>query len=159
MAQVRLTAEGIKKYQDRLDYLKTTGRTEISEQIKIARGFGDLSENAEYDAAKTEQARIEYEIAEIEGMLKNVVLIDNDALDTKTVDVGSTVKVKLISKGNKEKTYQIVGSAEANPYEDRISNESPIGRGLIGHKKGETLEIAAPGGIMKIKILDIGKMD
>lgn len=159
MAQVRLTAEGVAKYEERLEYLKTTARTDISEQIKIARGFGDLSENAEYDAAKTEQARIEYEIAEIEAMLKNVALIDNGALNTKVVDVGSTVKVKLKSKGDREKVYQIVGSAEADPYKDRISNESPIGHGLIGHRKGDTVEIQAPGGVMTVEIIDIGKKD
>lgn len=159
MVQVRLTAEGVAKYEERLEYLKTTARTDISEQIKIARGFGDLSENAEYDAAKTEQARIEYEIAEIEAMLKNVALIDNGALNTKVVDVGSTVKVKLKSKGDREKVYQIVGSAEADPYKDRISNESPIGHGLIGHRKGDTVEIQAPGGVMTVEIIDIGKKD
>ena len=99
MAEVRLTAEGIKKYEERLEYLKTTGRTEIAEQIKIARSFGDLSENAEYDAAKAEQARMEYEIVEIENMLKNVVLIDEDNINTDMVNIGTTVRVRMTALG------------------------------------------------------------
>ena len=151
MAEVRLTAEGIKKYEERLEYLKTTGRTEIAEQIKIARSFGDLSENAEYDAAKAEQARMEYEIVEIENMLKNVVLIDEDM-----VNIGTTVRVRMTALGV-EKEFQIVGSAESNPLENRISNESPVGAGLIGHKVGETVEIQTPGGAQPFEILAIGK--
>ena len=157
MAEVRLTKEGVEKYEKRLEYLKTTGRTEIAEQIKTARAFGDLSENAEYDAAKIEQARIEYEIVEIEAMLKNVVLIDEDALNTNVVDVGSNVTVKILSMDNAEKTFQIVGSAEANPYENRISNESPVGKTLIGHKTGDIVEVQTPAGLSKFEILAIGK--
>ena len=157
MPEVRLTAEGLKKYEERLEYLKTTARTEIAEQIKIARGFGDLSENAEYDAAKTEQGRIEFEIVEIETMLKNVVLIDEEHIDTDTVSVGATVRVKAAALGNKVMEYQIVGTAEANPAENRISNESPVGAGLLGHKAGETVDIQTPGGLMKFKIVSIGK--
>lgn len=157
MAEVRLTAEGVAKYEQRLEYLKTTARTEIAEQIKTARAFGDLSENAEYDAAKIEQARIEYEIVEIETMLKNVVLIDEDALNTNVVDVGSNVTVKILSMDNAEKTFQIVGSAEANPYENRISNESPVGKTLIGHKTGDIVEVQTPAGLSKFEILAIGK--
>jgi transcription elongation factor GreA len=157
MAEVRLTAEGVAKYEQRLEYLKTTARTEIAEQIKIARAFGDLSENAEYDAAKTEQARIEYEIVEIEAMLKNVVLIDEDALDTSIVDVGASVKVRIITAGNVEAAYQIVGSAEANPFENRISNEAPVGKALLGHRIGDVVEVQTPGGLMEFEILSIGK--
>lgn len=157
MSQVHLTAEGIKKYEERLEYLKTTARVENTEQIKIARAFGDLSENAEYDAAKTEQARIEYEIAEIEAMLKNVIVIDEDAINTNRVDVGATVKVKLLSKGGREVTYQLVGSAEADPYQNRISNESPVGKSIIGHGKGDIVDVTTPGGINRIEILEIGK--
>ena len=129
MAEVRLTKEGVEKYEKRLEYLKTTGRTEIAEQIKIARSFGDLSENAEYDAAKIEQARMEYEIVEIEAMLRNVVIIDEDNINTDVVNVGNTITVKNKTL-NQELTFQIVGSAEANPMEKRISNESPVGKGL-----------------------------
>ena len=117
----------------------------------------NLSENAEYDAAKIEQARIEYEIVEIEAMLKNVVLIDEDALNTNVVDVGSNVTVKILSMDNAEKTFQIVGSAEANPYENRISNESPVGKTLIGHKTGDIVEVQTPAGLSKFEILAIGK--
>lgn len=157
MAEVRLTAEGVEKYEKRLEYLKTTARTEIAEQIKTARAFGDLSENAEYDAAKIEQARIEYEIVEIEAMLKNVVLIDEDTLNTNVVDVGSNVTVKMLSAGSEERTFQIVGSAEANPYENRISNESPVGKTLLGHKVGELVEIQTPDGVSEFEITAIGK--
>ncbi len=157
MAEVRLTAEGVEKYEKRLEYLKTTARTEIAEQIKTARAFGDLSENAEYDAAKIEQARIEYEIVEIEAMLKNVVLIDEDTLNTNVVDVGSNVTVKMLSAGGEELTFQIVGSAEANPYENRISNESPVGKTLLGHKVGELVEIQTPDGVSEFEITAIGK--
>ena len=157
MAEVRLTAEGVEKYEKRLEYLKTTARTEIAEQIKTARAFGDLSENAEYDAAKIEQARIEYEIVEIEAMLKNVVLIDEDTLNTNVVDVGSNVTVKMLSAGGEERTFQIDGSAEANPYENRISNESPVGKTLLGHKVGELVEIQTPDGVSEFEITAIGK--
>ncbi len=157
MAEVRLTAEGVEKYEQRLEYLKTTARAEIAEEIKTARAFGDLSENAEYDAAKIEQARIEYEILEIEAMLKNVVLIDEGTLNTNAIDVGSSVTVRMLSAGGMEKTFQIVGSAEANPYENRISNESPVGKTLLGHKVGDIVEIQTPGGVGEFEVLSIGK--
>ena len=156
MAEVRLTKEGVEKYEQRLEYLKTTGRTEIAEQIQIARSFGDLSENAEYDAAKLEQARMEYEIIEIEAMLRNVVIIDEDTINTEVVNVGNTIRV-LNKALNKEMTFQIVGSAEANPREQRISNESPVGAGLLGHKLGEVVIINTPGGASEFEILEISK--
>ena len=156
MAEVRLTKEGVEKYEQRLEYLKTTGRTEIAEQIQIARSFGDLSENAEYDAAKLEQARMEYEIIEIEAMLRNVVIIDEDTINTEVVNVGNTIRV-LNKALNKEMTFQIVGSAEANPREKRISNESPVGAGLLGHKLGEVVTINTPGGASDFEILEISK--
>ena len=156
MAEVRLTKEGVEKYEQRLEYLKTTGRTEIAEQIQIARSFGDLSENAEYDAAKLEQARMEYEIIEIEAMLRNVVIIDEDTINTEVVNVGNTIRV-LNKALNREMTFQIVGSAEANPRENRISNESPVGAGLLGHKLGEVVAINTPGGVSDFEILEISK--
>lgn len=156
MAEVRLTKEGVEKYEKRLEYLKTTGRTEIAEQIKIARSFGDLSENAEYDAAKIEQARMEYEIVEIEAMLRNVVIIDEDNINTDVVNVGNTITVKNKTL-NQELTFQIVGSAEANPMEKRISNESPVGKGLLGHKLHETVSIQTPSGPAEFEILNISK--
>ncbi len=157
MAEVHLTAEGVAKYEQRLEHLKTTARTEIAEQIKIARAFGDLSENAEYDAAKTEQARIEYEIVEIEAMLKNVVLIDEDSLNTSIVEMGANVKVRIRSANNMEASYQIVGSAEANPFENRISNEAPVGKALLGRRTGDVVEVQTPGGTMEFEILSIGR--
>ncbi len=156
MAEIRLTKEGIAEYEERLDFLKTVRRTEIVEQIKIARSFGDLSENAEYDAAKLEQARNEYEIAEVENILRNAVVIDEDAITTDVVSVGSLVKVKLLSM-NTEAEYHIVGSAEANPLKNRISDASPVGKALLGCERGQVVEVQAPGGVMKIEILDIGK--
>ena len=155
MAEVRLTAEGVAKYEERLEYLKTTARSEIAEQIKIARSFGDLSENAEYDAAKIEQARIEYEIVEIEAMLKNVILIDEENINTEVVTVGATVTVKNMDT-QQGMTFQIVGSAESNPRENRISNESPVGAGLLGKKLGDIAEIQTPGGLMRLFIESIG---
>lgn len=156
MAEVRLTAEGVAKYEDRLEYLKTTARSEIAEQIKVARSFGDLSENAEYDAAKIEQARIEYEIVEIETMLRNVLLIDEEHIDTDIVGVGATVTVENLDT-KKNMTFQIVGSAESAPRENRISNESPVGAGVLGHRLGEQVDIQAPGGTIRLKIASIGK--
>lgn len=156
MAEVRLTAEGIAKYEERLEYLKTVARSEVAEQIKIARSFGDLSENAEYDAAKIEQARIEYEIVEIETMLRNVLLIDEEHIDTETVGVGTTVTVENIDL-QKEMSFQIVGSAESDPKENRISNESPVGAGLLGHRQGDVVDIQAPGGTIRLRVVAIGK--
>lgn len=156
MAEVRLTREGVTKYEDKLEYLKTTRRMEIAEQIKVARSFGDLSENAEYDAAKNEQAKNEYDIIQLENMLRNAVLIDEDALDTETVNVGAVVAMR--NQSTKESVqYQIVGSAEADPMEGRISNESPVGTAILGHKVGEVVDVQAPGGLVRMKILEIKK--
>ncbi len=156
MAEVRITKEGVKKYEDRLEYLKTTGRLEIAEQIKIARSFGDLSENAEYDAAKLEQSRMEYEIVELENMLKDVVLIEDDVANKDVIVVGSKVRVHL-SKINKTVEYQIMGSAESDPAKNRISNESPVGAALLGHKSGDVVDVGTPGGVMRIEIISIIK--
>lgn len=156
MSEVRLTPEGIAKYEDQLEYLKTTRRMEIAEQIKIARSFGDLSENAEYDAAKNEQAKNEYDIVQIETMLRNAVIIDEDALDNETVSVGHIVKLRNNSS-NAEIEYQIVGSAEADPLAGRISNESPVGVAIIGRHIGEEVVIHTPGGEVRMSILEIKK--
>lgn len=157
MEEIRLTPDGLKQLESRLEFLKNMRRREIAQELQEARSHGDLSENAEYDAAKIEQARIEYEIVEIEAMLKNVVLIDEDTLNTSVVDVGSNVTVKMLSAGGEERTFQIVGSAEANPYENRISNESPVGKTLLGHKVGELVEIQTPDGVSEFEITAIGK--
>ncbi len=156
MAEIWLTPEEIVKREERLEHLKTTRRLEIAEALKVARAFGDLSENAEYDAAKNEQAKNEYDIVQLETELKNAKVIDEAAVDTTTVNVGATVK--LTNLGDKSKlTYQIVGSAETDPLNGRISNESPIGKALLGRRSGETVEVLTPGGSLKLKINSIGK--
>lgn len=154
MAEVYLTSEGKKELEDKLAYLKNIRRTEIAELISEARAQGDLSENAEYDAAKELQAKNEYEIAEVEAMLKNAIVIDNAASSSNTVVVGVTVMLRNMT-AKKDVEYQIVGAAEADPFKKRISNNSPVGAGLIGHKVGETVEIVTPGGPVKFKITGI----
>lgn len=149
-----LTSAGLKEKEERLDYLKNVKLLEVAEKIKEARGFGDLSENAEYDAAKKEQAEVAEEIAKIEAMLKNVEIVDEDDISTTKVTVGSIVKV-LDCETKEELNLQIVGSNEVNPVEMKISNESPLGSSLLGHKKGTTVSVEAPGGVFKYKILDI----
>ncbi len=152
-----LTSEGLKKYENELVYLKDTKRIEVAEKIKEARSFGDLSENAEYDAAKKEQAELEERIAKIENMLKNVTVVEDDEISTDTVTIGSKVKVLDVEE-KEELVLQIVGSNEADPFNDKISNESPVGAGLLGKKKGKTVTITTPTGFqMKYKILDISK--
>lgn len=156
MAEIWLTPEEIKKREERLEYLKTTRRLEIAEQLKIARAFGDLSENAEYDAAKNEQAKNEYDIVQLENELKNAKIIDESAIDYTTVGVGATVKLTNMADKNKM-SFQIVGSAETDPLKGRISNESPIGKAVLGHKSGDVVEVITPGGTLKLKINAIGK--
>ena len=154
--KIRLTDDGLKKLQDELENLKTTGRKEIAEKIKIARGYGDLSENSEYDEAKNEQAKIEARIVEIEAMLKNVEIITDVKGSTKTVMLGSKVKI-LDVEFDEEAIYRIVGSAEADPNAGLISDESPVGKALLGHKVGETVFAEAPAGEIEFKIISISK--
>lgn len=154
--KIRLTDDGLKKLQDELENLKTTGRKEIAEKIKIARGYGDLSENSEYDEAKNEQAKIEARIVEIEAMLKNVEIISDVKGSTKTIMLGSKVRI-LDVEFDEEATYRIVGSAEADPNEGLISDESPVGKALLGHKVGDTVFAEAPAGEIEFKILAISK--
>ncbi len=154
--EVILTQEGFDKLEEQLNYLKTEKRTEIAERIKIARGFGDLSENAEYDEAKNAQAENEQAIADLETKIRNAKIIDSKEIDTKTVQVGNLVKL-LDLEFDEEVLYTIVGSTEVNLAENKISNESPMGKALIGRKKGETIEVDAPAGIIKFKILAIKK--
>lgn len=156
MAEIWLTPEEIKKREERLEYLKTARRLEIAEALKVARAFGDLSENAEYDAAKNEQAKNEYDIIQLENELKNAHVIDESAIDYTTVGVGA--KVKLTDTATKKKfEYQIVGSAETDPLNGKISNESPIGKTVLGHKVGDVVEVITPGGTLKLKVTAIGK--
>ena len=153
---VRLTAEGVLNLEKELEYLKTTRMAEISEEIKEARAHGDLSENAEYDAAKAEQARIEGRINDIELMLRDVEIIDEENVDTNSVNIGTTVRILAVAN-NMEFEYQIVGTAEANINNGRISNESPVGAALIGHAVGDVVDINVPGGTMSYKVLEIKK--
>ena len=154
--KVVLTVEGLKNIEDELENLKTVRRKEVAEKIKEARGQGDLSENAEYDAAKEEQGEIETRIAVLEKMLRNVEVIDSDDVSSDIVSVGCKVKV-LDIEYDEEETYFLVGSAEADPLNGKISNESPVGIGLIGHTTGETVVIETPGGEIKYKIIEIQK--
>ena len=154
--KVLLTNEGLAKLQDELDNLKTVRRKENTEALKVAKSFGDLSENSEYDEAKNEQAEIEARIVEIENMLKNAEIIDEEEIATDVVSVGSKVTVKDME--DKEVTdYYIVGSTEADPMKGKISDESPVGSALLGHKVGETVAVEAPMGVIKYKIMNISK--
>ena len=149
-----MTYEGVKKLEDELEFLKTVKRKEITEKIKVALGYGDLSENSEYDEAKNEQAFTEGRILQLENMLKNATVVDESEIPTDKVAVGSIVKVKDY-EFDEEVEYTIVGSAEADPMNYKISNESPVGRGLVGRKVGEIIEIAVPDGVNKFEILEI----
>ncbi len=154
--EVLLTQEGFDNIEKELEYLRTEKRAEIAERIKVALGFGDLSENSEYDEAKNAQAENETKIAELENKVRYAKIIDEKDIDTKTVQVGNTVKLYDI-EFEEEVEYTIVGSTEVNLAENRISNESPIGRALIGAKKGAEIEVEAPAGVIKYKILSIKK--
>ena len=154
--EVILTQEGYDNLDKELNYLKTEKRSEIAERIKVALGFGDLSENSEYDEAKNAQAENEVKIAELENKLRHAKIIDEKEIDTDTVQVGNTVKV-LDIEFDEEVEYTIVGSTEVDLAENKISNESPLGAALLGAKKKQTVEVNAPVGIMKYKILDITK--
>ena len=154
MKEVILTPEGFKKLQAEIEYLSNDKRREVAERIRIAREFGDITENAEYDDAKNEQALLEHRIATLEERLRDAKVINKKDVAKDVVSVGS--KVKLRDVGAKQTVeYHIVGSAEANPAENKLSNESPVGKAIIGHKKGETVEVAAPRGSLKFKILEI----
>ena len=154
--EVILTQEGYGKLEQELEYLKTTERTEISGRIKIALGYGDLSENSEYDEAKNAQEMNETKIAELESKLRRAKIIDSSEIDTKTVQIGNTVEV-LDMEFNEEVTYTIVGSTEVDLELNRISNESPIGSALLGAKKGQIVEAKVPSGVLKFKVLSIKK--
>ena len=151
-----LTPEGLQKLEQELEYLKVTGRKDIAEKIKIARGFGDLSENAEYDAAKDAQAAMEKRISEIEEMLKNVQVVDVNEVGTDVVSILSKVKVFDVDM-EEEDEYTIVGTTEADPDKNKISDESPIGTALLGKKVGDVVEVQTPGGSFELKILEISK--
>jgi len=154
--EVFLTVEGLKKIEDESDHLKAVKRKEVAERIKQALAFGDISENSEYDEAKNEQAQLEDRIAKLERMLRNARIIDEDDIPVEKVGIGSKVTVKDLEY-DEVLHYTIVGSAEAEPYEARISNESPVGRTLLGRKKGEIVEVQVPDGVIKYEIIEIGR--
>ena len=154
--EFKLTRERLKELEAELNYLKTTKEKEVAELIKEARSFGDLSENSEYDEAKNDQGKLESRIAEIEEMLKNVRVLDDDDVTNETVSVGSRVKVRDIEY-DEIVTYQIVGFTQADPDEGRISDESPVGMALLGHKVGETVEAEVPSGVLSFEILEISR--
>ena len=154
MEKTFLTPEGKKQLEDRLTELKTVARPEAARKIGIAREFGDLSENAEYDAAKDEQGMIEAEIIEIENKLRNCEIINKDKLSNKVIGVGSIVKL-YDETFDEELQYQIVGSTESNPFKGLISNESPVGQALLGKKKGDTVTIKTNTTVVEYKILEI----
>lgn len=154
--QILLTDEGLKKLEEELEYLKTEKRKDVAEKIKHARGFGDLSENSEYDEAKDEQAKVELRIVEIEKMLKHAKVIDNEDINLDIVSVGSKLRI-FDYDFDEEVSYTIVGSTEADPENGKISDESPIGKALLGKALGETVDVETPGGIVKLKILEIGR--
>ena len=150
-----LTSQGLEELKTRIEYLRGERRREVAERIKEAREFGDISENAEYDDAKNEQAMLEKQISDLEEKLASARVIDEKSVDTDVVNVGATVHVKD-QKTDKSVKYRIVGSAEANPSENKLSNESPVGRALIGHKRGETVTVPVPRGpARKLKITKI----
>ncbi len=153
---IKITDDGLKKLQAELEILKTQGRADIAEKIKVARGYGDLSENSEYDEAKNEQAKIEARIVEIEAMLKNVEIIENVKGKAKSVVIGVKVKVLDVDYGD-ELVYEIKGSTESDPSAGVISDESPVGKALLGKKIGDEVTVEAPGGEFKLKILEISK--
>ena len=149
-----LTAEGLRKLEDELEDLKVVKRKEVSQKIKEAREQGDLSENAEYDAAKDEQRDIEARIEELEKILKNAEVVVEDEVDLDKINIGCIVKI-LDVEYSEELEYKIVGSTEANSLKGKISNESPVGKALIGHKVGDTVEVETPAGVFSYKILEI----
>jgi transcription elongation factor GreA len=154
LKEVILTPEGYEKLKQEIELLSTERRREVADRIRVAREFGDISENAEYDDAKNEQAMLEHKIAQLEERLSNARVIEKGDVDLSVVSIGAVVRLKDVD-ANQTVEYTIVGSAEANPAELKLSNESPVGRAIIGKKKGETVEVSAPRGSLKYKILDI----
>ena len=153
-----MTYEGIKALEDELEDLKVNRRKEVAQKIKEAREQGDLSENAEYDAAKEEQREIELRIEEIDKILKNAEVIDDSDVDTNKISIGCTVKLKDL-EFHEEIEYKIVGSSEANSLKGKISNESPVGKALLGAKKGQTVSVETQAGVIKYKVLGIERFE
>jgi transcription elongation factor GreA len=153
--EVILTPEGYKKLKAEIELLSTDKRREVAERIRVARQFGDIAENAEYDDAKNDQMLLEHRIARLEEQLRNARVIEKKEIKTDVVSVGSRVRLRDVD-AKQTVEYRIVGSAEANPSENKLSNESPVGKAIIGHKKGETVEVTTPRGArLKFKIMEI----
>ena len=157
--EIILTQEGLEALEKELDYLKSVRRKEVAEKIKVALSFGDLSENSEYDEAKNEQAIMEARIADIEVMLKNVKLINEEDLNNENIHIGSRIELEITGPdGNvRSKEYKIVGSNEANPREGRISDESAVGKALLGHQVCDTVDVEVPAGTMRYRVVGIAK--
>ena len=151
-----VTESGLRKLEEQLDYLISVRRNEISEQIAVARGFGDLSENAEYDEAKKEQAKVEAEINRLQATIRTATVVADDEITNEKVSIGTIVKVKDVDEGDTVE-YAIVGANEADPFENRISVDSPVGQGLLGAKKNQTVSILIPNGTIRYKIMSIRK--
>jgi len=152
--EVILTPEGYEKLKEEIENLRTVKRREVAERIRVAREFGDIQENAEYDDAKNDQALLEHRIALLEDRLRDARVIEAGDITTDVVSVGTLVRLRDVD-AKKTFEYHIVGSAEANPAENKLSNESPVGRAILGRKKGEVVEVTAPRGALKFKILQI----
>jgi transcription elongation factor GreA len=152
--EVLLTPEGLKKHEDELEFLKSVKRREVAERIKLAISYGDISENSEYEDAKNEQAFVEGRIMTLEKMLRNARIIHGDEINTDMVSIGATVTLRDM-EFNQDVTYTIVGSAEADPGNNKISNESPVGRSLLGKSIGSTVDVVVPAGTIQFKVLDI----
>jgi transcription elongation factor GreA len=154
LKEVILTAEGYERLKQEIEFLQNDKRREVAERIRVAREFGDIAENAEYDDAKNEQAMLEHKIAQLEERLLSARVITKKEISKDTVSVGSKVRIRDVA-AKQTFEYHIVGSAEANPAENKLSNESPVGKAIMGHKKGDVVEVSAPRGAMKFKILEI----
>ena len=154
MKEVILTPEGFEKLKDEIEYLSNDRRREVAERIRVAREFGDIAENAEYDTAKNEQAYLEARIAMLEERLAHSRVVTKKEIKSGEVSIGTKVRLRDVG-ANKTVEYHIVGSAEADPAENKLSNESPVGKAIMGRKKGDTVEVAAPRGKLKFKIMDI----
>ncbi len=151
-----LTDEGLKSYEQELEYLKTVKRKEVAEKIKVALSFGDLSENSEYDEAKNDQAILEARITQIEEILQNAKIIDESELSNELIHIGSKVRLRDC-EFDEEAVYQIIGSNEADPFEGKLSDESPVGSALLGHRVGDTVDVDTPDGTIKFIVLEISK--
>ena len=154
--EFKLTKERLEQLEEELNYLKTTRELEVAELLKVARSFGDLSENSEYDEAKNEQAKLYGRIAEVENILAHAVIIDDAEIEHDVVGLGSTVELEDVEFGDVDK-YEIVGSQEANPAVGRISDDSPIGRAIVGKKAGATVTVDAPGGALAFRIISVSR--